>query len=225
MNDILLTALGLALQKWTGNNQFKISMEGHGRESYLEDIDISRTVGWFTSIYPVWLDMRDSDHKDKEERLGHLIKQTKDMLHRIPHKGAGYGVLKYISKRWGSQKNSPEISFNYLGQFDQDIQSNAFEVSDIKPGNEISPNWERPYALDISGAVSSGCLNMHIIYNRFQFEEKTIQTFSRHFKQTLENIIEHCTGKENQEWSASDFTDEDLTLDELSEIMGAVNKL
>ncbi|MGP9039172.1 non-ribosomal peptide synthetase [Bacillus stercoris] len=225
MNDILLTALGLALQQWTGNNQFKISMEGHGRESYLDDIDISRTVGWFTSIYPVWLDMSDSEHKNNDERLGHLIKQTKDMLHRIPHKGVGYGVLKYISKKWGSEKNSPEISFNYLGQFDQDIQSKAFEVSDIKPGNEISPNWERPYVLDISGAISSGCLNLHIIYNRLQFEEKTIQTFAGHFKQTLENIIEHCTGKESREWSASDFTDEDLTLDELNEIMGAVNKL
>ncbi|MCY9080205.1 non-ribosomal peptide synthetase [Bacillus inaquosorum] len=225
MNDILLTALGLALQQWTGYDQFKISMEGHGRESYLEDIDISRTVGWFTSIYPVWLDMSNSDHKNKDERLGHLIKQTKDMLHRIPHKGAGYGVLKYTNKKWGSEKGSPDISFNYLGQFDQDIQSKAFEVSDIKPGNEISPEWERPYALDISGAVSSGCLNMHMIYNRLQFEKKTIQTFAEHFKQTLENIIEHCTGKENREWSASDFTDEDLTLDELSEIMGAVNKL
>ncbi|MGK9269330.1 amino acid adenylation domain-containing protein [Bacillus inaquosorum] len=225
MNDILLTALGLALQQWTGYDQFKISMEGHGRESYLEDIDISRTVGWFTSIYPVWLDMSHSDHKNKDERLGHLIKQTKDMLHRIPHKGAGYGVLKYTNKKWGSEKGSPDISFNYLGQFDQDIQSKAFEVSDIKPGNEISPEWERPYALDISGAVSSGCLNMHMIYNRLQFEKKTIQTFAGHFKQTLENIIEHCTGKENREWSASDFTDEDLTLDELSEIMGAVNKL
>ncbi|PJH94193.1 non-ribosomal peptide synthetase [Bacillus sp. SN1] len=225
MNDILLTALGLALQQWTGYDQFKISMEGHGRESYLEDIDISRTVGWFTSIYPVWLDMSHSDHKNKDERLGHLIKQTKDMLHRIPHKGAGYGVLKYTNKKWGSEKGSPDISFNYLGQFDQDIQSKAFEVSDIKPGNEISPNWERPHALDISGAVSSGCLNMHMIYNRLQFEKKTIQTFAGHFKQTLENIIEHCTGKENREWSASDFTDEDLTLDELSEIMGAVNKL
>ncbi|MBL3646967.1 non-ribosomal peptide synthetase [Bacillus sp. RHFS10] len=225
MNDILLTALGLALQQWTGSDQFKISMEGHGRESYLGDIDMSRTVGWFTSIYPVWLDMSDSDHKNKDERLGHLIKQTKDMLHRIPNKGAGYGVLKYISKRWGSEKNTPEISFNYLGQFDQDIQSKAFEVSDIKPENEISPNWARPYALDISGAVSSGCLNMHMIYNRLQFGNKTIQTFAGHFKQTLENIIEHCTGKENREWSASDFTDEDLTLDELSEIMGVVNKL
>lgn len=225
MNDILLTALGLALQQWTGNNQFKISMEGHGRESYLDDIDISRTVGWFTSIYPVWLDMSDSEHKNNDERLGHLIKQTKDMLHRIPHKGVGYGVLKYINKKWGSEKNSPEISFNYLGQFDQDIQSKAFEVSDIKPGNEISPNWERPYAMDISGAISSGCLNLHIIYNRLQFEGKTIQTFAGHFKQTLENIIEHCTGKESREWSASDFTDEDLTLDELNEIMGAVNKL
>ncbi|MEC2058116.1 non-ribosomal peptide synthetase [Bacillus stercoris] len=225
MNDILLTALGLALQQWTGNNQFKISMEGHGRESYLDDIDISRTVGWFTSIYPVWLDMSDSEHKNNDERLGHLIKQTKDMLHRIPHKGVGYGVLKYISKKWDSEKNSPEISFNYLGQFDQDIQSKAFEVSDIKPGNEISPNWERPYVLDISGAISSGCLNLHIIYNRLQFEENTIQTFARHFEQTLQNIIEHCTGKESREWSASDFTDEDLTLDELNEIMGAVNKL
>lgn len=225
MNDIFLTALGLALQQWTGYDQFKISMEGHGRESYLEDIDISRTVGWFTSIYPVWLDMSHSDHKNKDERLGHLIKQTKDMLHRIPHKGAGYGVLKYTNKKWDSEKGSPDISFNYLGQFDQDIQSKAFEVSDIKPGNEISPNWERPHALDISGAVSSGCLNMHMIYNRLQFEKKTIQTFAGHFKQTLENIIEHCTGKENREWSASDFTDEDLTLDELSEIMGAVNKL
>ncbi|MCY8377326.1 amino acid adenylation domain-containing protein [Bacillus inaquosorum] len=225
MNDILLTALGLALQQWTGYDQFKISMEGHGRESYLEDIDISRTVGWFTSIYPVWLDMSHSDHKNKDERLGHLIKQTKDMLHRIPHKGAGYGVLKYTNKKWGSEKGSPDISFNYLGQFDQDIQSKAFEVSDIKPGNEISPEWVRPYALDISGAVSSGCLNMHMIYNRLQLEKKTIQTFAGHFKQTLENIIEHCTGKENREWSASDFTDEDLTLDELSEIMGAVNKL
>ncbi|MDL9994070.1 non-ribosomal peptide synthetase [Bacillus stercoris] len=225
MNDILLTALGLALQQWTGNNQFKISMEGHGRESYLDDIDISRTVGWFTSIYPVWLDMSDSEHKNNDERLGHLIKQTKDMLHRIPHKGVGYGVLKYISKKWDSEKNSPEISFNYLGQFDQDIQSKAFEVSDIKPENEISPNWERPYVLDISGAISSGCLNLHIIYNRLQFEGKTIQTFAGHFKQTLENITEHCTGKESREWSASDFTDEDLTLDELNEIMGAVNKL
>ncbi|MCB7153133.1 amino acid adenylation domain-containing protein [Bacillus stercoris] len=225
MNDILLTALGLALQQWTGNNQFKISMEGHGRESYLDDIDISRTVGWFTSIYPVWLDMSDSEHKNNDERLGHLIKQTKDMLHRIPHKGVGYGVLKYISKKWDSEKNSPEISFNYLGQFDQDIQSKAFEVSDIKPGNEISPNWERPYVLDISGAISSGCLNLHIIYNRLQFEENTIQTFAGLFKQTLENIIEHCTGKESREWSASDFTDEDLTLDELNEIMGVVNKL
>ncbi|MFP7234280.1 amino acid adenylation domain-containing protein [Bacillus subtilis] len=225
MNDILLTALGLALQQWTGYDQFKISMEGHGREAYLEDIDISRTVGWFTSIYPVWLDMRNSDYKSKDERLGYLIKQTKDMLHRIPYKGAGYGVLKYINKKWGSEKDSPEISFNYLGQFDQDIQSKAFEVSDIKPGNEISPNWERPHALDISGAISSGCLNMHIIYNRLQFEKKTIQTFAGHFQQTLQNIIEHCTGKENREWSASDFTDEDLTLDELSEIMGAVNKL
>ncbi|MCY8981666.1 fengycin non-ribosomal peptide synthetase FenD [Bacillus halotolerans] len=224
-NDILLTALGLALQEWTGLDHFKISMEGHGREDYLDNIDINRTVGWFTSIYPVWLDMSNSDYTDEGERLGRHIKQTKDMLHRIPHKGAGYGVLKYINKIWDSEYSDPEISFNYLGQFDQDVQSKAFEISDIKTGNEISPDWERPYVLDISGAVSSGCLHMHIIYNRLQFKKQTIQALADHLKHALENMIQHCTGKENREWSAADFTDEDLTLEDLSEIMGAVNKL
>ncbi|TDH74522.1 condensation domain-containing protein, partial [Acinetobacter baumannii] len=103
----------------------------------------------------------------------------------------GYGVLKYINKIWDSEYSDPEISFNYLGQFDQDVQSKAFEISDIKTGNEISPNWERPYVLDISGAVSSGCLHMHIIYNRLQFKKQTIQALADHFKHALENMIQH----------------------------------
>ncbi|MCY8522390.1 condensation domain-containing protein, partial [Bacillus atrophaeus] len=113
----------------------------------------------------------------------------------------------------------------YLGQFDQDIQMNSFEVSPVQTGDEISPDWERPYILDISGAVSSGCLKMHIVYNRYQYEAQTIQTFAGHFKRILEDIIRHCAAKENREWSAADFSDEELTLEDLSEIMGAVNKL
>ncbi|MCY9107205.1 amino acid adenylation domain-containing protein [Bacillus atrophaeus] len=227
-NDILLAALGLSLQEWTGYDHLKISMEGHGRESYLDNIDLSRTVGWFTSIYPVLLDMDVSEHTDEKERLGYHIKRTKDMMRRIPHKGVGYGVLKYVSGIWnetGNISNSPEISFNYLGQFDQDIQMNSFEVSPVQTGDEISPDWERPYILDISGAVSSGCLKMHIVYNRYQYEAQTIQTFAGYFKRILEDIIRHCAAKENREWSAADFSDEELTLEDLSEIMGAVNKL
>lgn len=93
------------------------------------------------------------------------------MMRRIPHKGAGYGVLKYISKLWEeTESDAPEISFNYLGQFDREIRSSGFGVSPVKAGNEVSPDWERPYTLDISGSVSSECLSMHVVYNRFQYQ-------------------------------------------------------
>ncbi len=151
-------------------------MEGHGREEHLEHLDISRTIGWFTSIYPVLVDASFQDQPDDGERLGYHIKRTKDMMRRIPHKGAGYGVLKYISKLWGeTESDSPEISFNYLGQFDREIRSSGFGVSPVKAGNEVSPDWERPYTLDISGSVSSECLSMHVVYNRFQYQKKRLK--------------------------------------------------
>lgn len=225
-NDILLAALGLALHKWTGNDRFKISLEGHGREAHLEHIDISRTIGWFTSIYPVLLDASLPDYTDDHERIGYHIKRTKDMLRRIPYKGVGYGVLKYISDMWEpADSQCPDISFNYLGQFDEDIKSSGFHISPVKAGHEVSPDWERPYLLDISGAVSSECLVMHFVYNRLQYKKETVQALADHVQFFLEHIIKHCTDKENQERSATDFTDEDLTLEDLSDIMGAVHKL
>ncbi|QBG56334.1 non-ribosomal peptide synthetase [Bacillus amyloliquefaciens] len=224
--ELLLAALSLALNRWTGNETFKISMEGHGREEHLEHLDISRTIGWFTSIYPVLVDTSFQDQADDSERLGYHIKRTKDMMRRIPHKGAGYGVLKYISKFWEeTESDTPEISFNYLGQFDREIRSSGFDVSPVKAGNEISPDWERPYTLDISGSVSSECLSMNVVYNRFQYQKETIEVLTEHFHTFLKQIIAHCTGKEEREWSAADFSDEELTLEDLSDIMGAVNKL
>ncbi|MCY9264016.1 amino acid adenylation domain-containing protein [Bacillus haynesii] len=225
-NDILLAALGLALHKWTGNDRFKISLEGHGREAHLEDIDISRTVGWFTSIYPVLLDASLPESTDDHERIGYHIKRTKDMLRRIPYKGVGYGVLKYLSGMWEpADSQGPDISFNYLGQFDEDIKSSGFRVSPVKAGHEISPDWERPHLLDISGAVSSECLVMHFVYNRLQYKKETVQALADHVQYFLKKGIRHCIEKETHERSATDFTDEDLTLEELSDIMGAVNKL
>ena len=53
INDVLLTALGRAWAKWTGSRTLYTNLEGHGRENLFEDVDVSRTVGWFTSIFPV----------------------------------------------------------------------------------------------------------------------------------------------------------------------------
>ncbi|KAF6649082.1 condensation domain-containing protein, partial [Paenibacillus sp. EKM301P] len=117
VNDLLLTALGTALYNWSGQERVLVNLEGHGREAIVPDIDITRTVGWFTSQYPVLLDV------DGTSEVGQRIKRVKEDLRHVPHKGIGYGMLKYMSQddatsSWSLQ---PEISFNYLGQFDQDL--------------------------------------------------------------------------------------------------------
>ena len=91
INDILLTALGMALRDWTGENKFAVNLEGHGREDIINDINITRTVGWFTAIYPVILDV------SKIEDISYQIKLTKENLRHIPSKGIGYGIIKYLT--------------------------------------------------------------------------------------------------------------------------------
>ncbi|RPE05075.1 condensation domain-containing protein, partial [Paenibacillus polymyxa] len=115
-NDLLLTALGTAVQEWAGIGQVLVNLEGHGREAILPDMDITRTVGWFTSQFPVVLDM------GEDRNVGQRVKNVKEGLRRLPHKGIGYGILRYLADRAEEATfvAEPEISFNYLGQFDQD---------------------------------------------------------------------------------------------------------
>ncbi|WP_369690597.1 condensation domain-containing protein [Paenibacillus sp. Mc5Re-14] len=91
VNDLLLTALGSALYNWSGQKRVLVNLEGHGREAIVPDMDITRTVGWFTSQYPVLLDV------DGKAEVGQRIKRVKEDLRHVPHKGIGYGILKYMS--------------------------------------------------------------------------------------------------------------------------------
>lgn len=90
INDLLLTALVLAVRKWTGQERVAVNLEGHGREEIVQDVDLSRTIGWFTTAFPVVFDL-DTDHE------GDAIKQVKEQLRKIPNKGIGYGILKYLT--------------------------------------------------------------------------------------------------------------------------------
>ncbi|WP_231887376.1 condensation domain-containing protein, partial [Paenibacillus jamilae] len=131
VNDLLLTALGSALYNWSGQKRVLVNLEGHGREAIVPDIDITRTVGWFTSQYPVLLDV------DGTSEVGQRIKQVKEDLRHVPRKGIGYGILKYMSQNDALSCLSlqPEISFNYLGQFDQDLEHGEITLSS-HPGGE-----------------------------------------------------------------------------------------
>jgi NRPS condensation-like uncharacterized protein len=133
INDILLTALVLAIGDWTKHYSLTLSLEGHGRENIVKDIDLSRTIGWFTSIFPVHLKVENPDD------LGETIKTIKEELRRIPHKGIGYGILTYLTEEPLLPSSQPSLSFNYLGQWDNTLPSEGFfTFSQESAGRSIS---------------------------------------------------------------------------------------
>ncbi|WP_051541402.1 non-ribosomal peptide synthetase [Caldalkalibacillus mannanilyticus] len=213
INDILLVALAKALHKWSGLERFKIHMEGHGREEILENIDITRTVGWFTSLYPVVLEV------EPDKQLSYQIKKVKENLRHIPHKGIGYGVWKYLSSY--SQEvdfqDEAEICFNYLGQFDQELESN--ELSPYSSGAQRSSQQKQTYVLDINGMISEGALLFDISYNGKEYNQENMTQLATCFKESLQEIIAHCSAKDRTELTPSDVLLQEVTLEELDEIV------
>ncbi|UCH97971.1 MAG: AMP-binding protein, partial [Candidatus Aminicenantes bacterium] len=134
INHILLAALGMTIKQWAGLEKITINLEGHGREPIIPDIDISRTVGWFTTQYPVTLDMAGTGN------LAGVLKSVKKTLRRIPDKGIGYGILRYLTplqKKEGHLFNlQPEISFNFLGELTKSFCGGS------RPLGEGSLKWQ-----------------------------------------------------------------------------------
>lgn len=216
INDILLTALAKTIKLWTDNGKILISLEGHGRENISEDIDVSRTVGWFTSKYPVLFNIEDCCDLSSE------IKNVKETLRHVPLKGIGYSILRYLTLPMNNKdicfKLEPEICFNYLGQFDYDIKNDLFTISNISPGSNISEENEFNVSLSVGGMIIKNKLVMKFTYNSKEFLKATMDNISSIYIKNLKEIIEHCSAQEEQEFTPSDFDDKNLSFDELENL-------
>ncbi|WP_332277779.1 amino acid adenylation domain-containing protein, partial [Bacillus velezensis] len=212
INDILLTALGLTIQEWTSQEQVLINVEGHGREKLEGDIDISRTIGWFTSHYPVLLKLK------KEKQLSYSIRNVKETLRSIPNKGIGYGILSYLREKSVIGDIKPQISFNYLGQFDETIYHGFLKLSNLAKGNSISPEAESLYDIDINGAIADHKLFFTFAYSIRKYKQSTMRRLAETYKKHLLSIVKHCREQKTTELSPSDYSANDLTLDELEEL-------
>ncbi|HLP46996.1 MAG TPA: amino acid adenylation domain-containing protein [Candidatus Kapabacteria bacterium] len=208
------------MKKTFGQDKVLLALEGHGREEILAEtgIDISRTVGWFTSIYPVSMDMSYSGD------LGRQIKEIKEKLRRIPNKGVGYGILKYLTDKKNKKeiefKLKPQISFNYLGQFDADVkQMSSFEMAKESPGNPISTKNKREYEFDINGMISYNRLVIGVSYNHTHFKAETMASLTGNLQSELRRIISYCSVQEKREFTPSDFTYKSLSIDYLNRLM------
>ena len=171
INDLLLTALALAFAETFGVNCLPLSLESHGREHILENVDVSETVGWFTSVYPVVLDLGFKAFDNSDEAISYQIKSIKEQLRSIPDMGLSYGVLKHFGddniQLQLTPKNQPAIEFNYLGQFAQDdsSQDKHFSIASESTGESNDPKNSRSNPISINGQVIDGKLTLHLTVN------------------------------------------------------------
>lgn len=217
INDILLTGLGIAVNESLGCEKLSIALEGHGREDISASLDISRTIGWFTSIFPVILNI------SFKRNLSRQVKEVKETLRRVPNKGIGYGILKYLTREEYKEdtrfKLSPQVSFNYLGQFDMNAAGrNTFTISKLPTGNWADPEMHRDYLWDVVGIISNGQLSMSIIYSAEQYEEESIISLMDKYKESLSQIISYCSSKKEPGITPSDLTYSTLSIDYLEEL-------
>src|SRR5262249_19896932 len=205
ITEVLLTALVQSFARWTGREVLLVDLEGHGREELFEDIDLSRTVGWFTTIFPVLLDLR------AVRGPGEALKSVKEQLRRIPQHGIGYGLLRYLSQDAPRQAQlqalpQAEVSFNYLGQVDQVLAASAvFHPAPESVGLEQSPGGKRRYLLEVGGVVVEGELQVTWRYSERGHQRGTIERGAQEFTGRLQALIAHCQSPESGGSTPSDI--------------------
>ncbi len=216
INDLLLSALSSALCSWSGTDQVVIGLEGHGREEIVQEIDSSRTVGWFTSLYPVQL--KAGINTDT------LIKGVKEGLRGIPDKGIGYGVLKYIEKAEALQVNDPwDLVFNYLGQLDTAVSSGRWLTgAEESKGSGVSEEQVSFSRLIVNSQISGGELVLNWSYSSMHYNQETISKLGGEYISRLAQLIAHCIeqGKTGSVYTPSDYgLSAEVTYQELDRFM------
>jgi pristinamycin I synthase 3 and 4 len=189
INDVLLAALAQALAGWTGATALRVDLEGHGREPLFDDVDLSRTVGWFTTQFPVVVDPGETGE------AGHALAAVKEQLRRVPSRGIGYGLLRWLADDPAAERAlraapPAEISFNYLGQLDGSAVAGGslFRPAPERPGPLRSPRSHRTHLLEVSGLVAGGCLRMTLEHSANVHRRATVERLAAAYADALRRL-------------------------------------
>jgi amino acid adenylation domain-containing protein/non-ribosomal peptide synthase protein (TIGR01720 family) len=224
INDVLLTALVQTFAEWTQEHSLLLDLEGHGREAIDKDIEVSRTVGWFTTIFPVLLTLEGISH------LGEALKAIKEQLRGVPNRGIGYGVLRYLSEdaqvtQLLQSVPQAEVRFNYLGQFDQVLpESSLFKLVNQTTDTSRSPRGNRRYLIDINGFVLGGQLQLEWTYSEQIYQRTTIERLAQGFVEALRSLITHCQSPEAGGYTPSDFQKAKVNQKDLDRLFAQINR-
>ncbi|MEH2349576.1 MAG: SDR family NAD(P)-dependent oxidoreductase [Nostoc sp.] len=225
--EVLLTAFVQAFAQWTGENSLLVDLEENGREvstSGIDNVDISRTVGWITTTYPVLLDL------EKADNPGDALKVVKEQLRSISGEGLDYGVLRYLSQDEVIQEKiwsipQAEIAFLYVGQLAKSLaQDSLFQLSEQIPEGMSSLEATRQHKLHLIASVVEGQLQLDWYYSKNVHEHQTIENLSDNYVQALLSLITHCQSLEAGDYTPSDFSAANINQDNLSKLLAQVGQ-
>jgi amino acid adenylation domain-containing protein/non-ribosomal peptide synthase protein (TIGR01720 family) len=206
INDVLLAALAEAVCGWTGGTRVRLALEAHGREEAVgEGVDLTRAVGWFTSVYPVVLDVAGAAGP------GDRLRRVKEQLRAIPVRGIGYGVLRYLSPDAAlraalAAQPEPEIGFNYLGQFDQGrAPGGLVRFAGGPQGRPIADGNRRRYPLEVGGGVAEGRLRLGWTYTEGVHREETVRRLADAYVRALRALVAESRVAASPRFTPSDF--------------------
>ena len=224
VNDALLAALAQAYSEWGGGDELLVDVEGHGREDLFDDADTSRTVGWFTTIYPV--------HLRAVADAGEALRMAKETLRGVPRRGIGYGMLRWAGEPQDGAllagRARAEVSFNYLGQVDGGPMGGAASEPAAgalllpEPGSTgpiRSPRAPRRHHLAAEGMTAGGRFQMGFFYGSEVYERATVQRLADAYAAALRAIIDHCRNPNAGGFTPSDFPEAGLDQSALDALM------
>ncbi|MCE1118721.1 non-ribosomal peptide synthetase, partial [Pseudomonas sp. NMI795_08] len=202
INDLLLTALARVVARWARQDAVLVQLEGHGREEVFDDVDLSRTVGWFTTLFPVRLTAT-GDHSAS-------IKAVKEQLRAVPGKGLGHGLLRHLGDAGQRQalatQAAARITFNYLGQFDQQFDAQAlWAPAPERSGAAQDPDAPLANWLTLESQVYGGELTLQWGYSSQMYHDATIEALAQAYCDELALLIAHCCQAPAGQATVSDF--------------------
>ncbi|OPB07655.1 hypothetical protein BFW92_16300 [Pseudomonas fluorescens] len=206
IDELLLAGLAQTLCQWSGQPAVDILLEGHGRTPGADtaaDLDLSRSVGWFTALYPLQL-------VPGNDSPAQAIKAIKEQLRQVPGQGLGYGVLRYLGEDATAgqlaARPSPQITFNYLGQFDPGRSAGGlFAWAEESLGASLDPSADADSEWVITGQVRDGCLQLSWRYGAERFDSDVVQALAEHYLEALGRLIDHCLSPGAAGVTPSDF--------------------
>ena len=218
--ELLLAALHQTFAAWTGGGPLHVHLEGHGRDGLVEGADLSRTVGWFTTMYPVLLDV--PAHASAVDAVAAVKRQVRG----VPNGGIGYGVLKYLSpdaavRRQMARIPDAAVSFLYMGRGDQASPATGWMRAASEPiGQMRSLRGRRPHAIDVIATVIRGQLQVTWTFSEALHHRATVEALAQGFLDALRGIIAARPGTPTL--AAEDFPAARLEQDELDRLLSTI---